>query len=512
MPFKLSGEAKKYIDGLSDSEIIKKIMKISGDTFKNEGMCIISRIEKKRSIGISIINGEINGITTNAKSGIGVHCIDKAGASAFISSNTYPAVDFEDIMETIKKLINSSSAQKIKTNVDIFQLKPEVNIKIGEYKHPLKNYSLDQIISKLKETNLKIKKINDKKLSVATNFSVVQDEFIIIRGDGTFSAFDMPRCAFSNSITAKDQAGATTVHPRLGSSDLSVLFDDELYNDLLGQSVFYADEALKVLSAPKVKPGKYKIVIDYALAKGLAHEAFGHAAESDLHKGSILWENDKFIKGRKIASDMVSIEDGPIFNDYAWQPVGANGNLRKTVEIVKDGVINKSLADIFSNTDAGTENQNCERIESFECPSIPRMTNIRLSYKNPIKTDKKFHEITPADVNKLIVENKLMPEDPETEILLLLGYKGGQVSTVNGDFVFNCSMIYKMNHDCNPELYQPAIFAGKTLSTLKSISGAIGPIKYDALGTCGKNGQGVPSSGGSNYFVIVDKNDDITIG
>ena len=27
MPFKLSGEAKKYIDGLSDSEIIKKIMR-----------------------------------------------------------------------------------------------------------------------------------------------------------------------------------------------------------------------------------------------------------------------------------------------------------------------------------------------------------------------------------------------------------------------------------------------------------------------------------------------------
>ena len=46
----------------------------------------------------------------------------------------------------------------------------------------------------------------------------------------------------------------------------------------------------RLLDAPHVASGSYPLIIDYALAKGLAHEAFGHASESDSYRSSCLAE------------------------------------------------------------------------------------------------------------------------------------------------------------------------------------------------------------------------------
>jgi len=504
------GAPVKFMEADKDSKILKTIYEGSASIYKNEKIYLISRIQKKKALSVTIINGELSDITSSSRCGAGIHAFDQSGASAFISSNTFPQIDFAAMCESLKKLIASSSAYDIKRNKDIFKLEAQVNIIKNEYPHPYEKYDLAGIIEKAKAANKKTQEIDRNRLSVTTNCTVAIDDFIIMRSDGTFSSFQIPRAAVSSSITAKDNGQTVTLGSRLGSSDLSVLFDDAVHSDFMSQSEFYAREALKLCSAPSIEAGKYRVVIDYALAKGLAHEAFGHAAEADLHRGSILWKDQKFIKGERVASPEVNITDGPIFNDYAWQPVGANGNLRSQTEIVKNGLVEKSLCDIFSSREAGVSNENSERIEGFDCPAIPRMTNIRLEYSRPVKTDKRFYDLTPLEVNKMLLENGLIAADCET--LLLLGYKGGQVSPVNGDFVFNCSMIYKMNSELRPALYKPAIFAGKTLSALSSIISAIGPVKSDALGTCGKNGQGVPSSGGSNYFLVIDKNENITIG
>ncbi len=502
--------AFKFIETRGDHKILKAMYEGVLKIYETEKIYLINRIQKKRAVSITIINGELSDITSSARRGAGIHAFDARGASAFISSNTYPEIDFNAVCDSLKNLIKASSAFDIKRNTDIFSLEPQLNIINGDYRHPFENYQLNDIIERVKAANKKTCEIDRTRLSVTTNCSIVVDEFIIMRSDATFSSFSLPRTALSSSITAKDAGKTASVGARLGSSDLSVIYDETTHGEFLSQSEFYGREAVKLCSAPAIEAGKYRVVIDYALAKGLAHEAFGHAAEADLHKGSILWKNEKFIKGERVASENIDITDGPLFNDYAWQPAGANGNLRSQTAIVKKGVVEKSLCDVFSAREAGVANENSERIEGFDCPAIPRMTNIRLQHSDPIKTDKKFYELSPACVNKILSGNGLIAEDCET--LLLLGYKGGQVNPAAGDFVFNCSMIYKMNDKNEPQLYKPAIFAGKTLSALKAIISAIGPVKSDALGTCGKSGQGVPSSGGSNYYLVIDKNEDITIG
>jgi TldD protein len=61
-------------------------------------------------------------------------------------------------------------------------------------------------------------------------------------------------------------------------------------------------------------------------------------------------------------------------------------------------------------------------------------------------------------------------------------------------------------------LHRPAIFSGSMLGALGAIREAFGPLMLDAIGTCGKWGQSVPSSGGSHYFLVLDPDPSFRLG
>ena len=59
---------------------------------------------------------------------------------------------------------------------------------------------------------------------------------------------------------------------------------------------------------------------------------------------------------------------------------------------------------------------------------------------------------------------------------------------------------------------RPAMFTGSMFGALESIREVFGPLRLDAIGTCGKWGQQVPSSGGSHYFLVLDPHPDVRLG
>jgi TldD protein len=96
-------------------------------------------------------------------------------------------------------------------------------------------------------------------------------------------------------------------------------------------------------------------------------------------------------------------------------------------------------------------------------------------------------------------------------VVFLSGYSGGQVNPATGDFVFNCKAIYVLTRS-GVTLHKPAIFSGSMFGALKSIREGFGPLALDAIGTCGKWGQSVPSSGGSHYFLALDPDESVRLG
>ncbi len=477
----------------------------------------ISRLQNRKDLTVHINNGKTEEISTGTLEGMGVQVIDSKGYMGFAASDRISPGIAAELLEKAVFLAEQSRFYNSETNLEALKLTPaHQQVEIPQ-KYPYGALSLSEIEAKLKDLNSEIASL-DSRLSVRTLLRLTDEEWRIVRADGTDVKFNTPRSFVYYSITAKSGPESSpkqdsppqtaTTYANLPGIDLGVIIESSNLNRLRNRAKKAALLSLNLLKAKTIPSGHYKLVIDYALAKGLAHEAFGHAAETDSLESSILGENGRFKKGMIVANPRLSIIDGPMAGDYAYQPISAVGTERKTVTIVDHGRLNAGLADIFSAARAGVPPSGAERVENcFHLP-IARMSNIRIQFDDPIPLEQEFESVTPEDLYRILKTNHLI--EPGEKVLYLTGFQGGQVNPAFGDFVFHCSGIYSLEEE--PVLYKPAIFSGKVLSVLQSVSNAIGTLQLDAMGTCGKMGQGVPSCGGSHYFLIIEPNPEVLIG
>lgn len=474
------------------------------------GVYTILRLQHKIERRVSAVNGAVDGVSFDETCGVGVQVITASGATAHASSDYVTPESVERLVEHAAEMASMSEhygAVRVSGHESMPRL---ITSQIRECVNGIDSISPDEEQRLVVEAGREAMSI-DPRLACGTTYRIVDEEWRIVRSDGTDVMFNMPRAACYNSITARDAGAgrAASVSAAVSGQDASIIVTREGRSRLGKRTHKAARTALALLEAGSVKAGSYRIVIDYALAKGLAHEAFGHSAESDGMDTSILGRDGKFMSGARVASEIVSIVDGPVEGDYAYQPISANGVVRRTVDIVSKGVLRSALADAFSAQKAGVEPTGAGRAESFTDLPLPRMSNIRLTVADPLPMSMQFEDVGSEHVRDVLDRAGLLP--PGGVVLYLSGYKGGQVNPAKGDFVFNCSAIYELS-ESSIRLCRPAIFSGKVLSALSSIMAGIGRPIVDAQGTCGKSGQGVPSSGGANMFLVIEASPDIRIG
>jgi TldD protein len=470
----------------------------------------IGRIQDSQGRGMTINNGRLEGISTGSAVGIGVQVFTREGYTGFVSSDKVTPETARNLVETAANLARSASHFGTETNRNAFEIESNGAYTVATDYDTLEQISYDEQVQRLQAANAHARGLAEK-LSVRSSHSVSDPHWRIVRSDGTDISYDTPHANAYQSITAAPTNGGkpSTVNASVSGADGRVLLGAEFQERLELRTRKAVDLAQQLTTAPQLKGGSYKLVIDYALAKGLAHEAFGHASETDGMETSILGKGGKMRIGEQMGAKVVTITDGSVMGDYAYQPISANGMPRLTVDIMKDGILQAGLGDLFSAKDAGVPISGAERIQSYANLPVPRMTNIRLSVANPLPLATRFEEVTAAELRELLLKHGVM--QPGEPVLYLAGYKGGQVNPKDGDFVFNCVAIYDLS-DPNVPLYQPAIFSGKVLAALHSVMAGIGSLLIDAMGHCGKAGQSVPSSGGANAFVVIDRNDQVTIG
>jgi len=346
-------------------------------------------------------------------------------------------------------------------------------------------------------------------VAVQVSYRAEIDSWRIFRSDGTDVWFSVPRCTLGLRATSTGDRARHGVSAVVFSASPR-LHDDPATVDLfLRRSEAAARLARDLPDAPAHPAGSFPLVIDYALAKGLAHEAFGHAAEADAYRSSILASDGRLRVGESVGADHVSIIDEPLRGDHAWQPFSANGLVRERAVLVDHGVLADGLSDPWSAESGGVRLTGAARAESFHHAPQPRMSNIRIEADEPAPAPGEFEDYGPEQVRDLVARAGLFRRHPK--VVYLSGYSGGQVNTATGDFVFNCKAIYDLTDD-GVTFFKPAIFSGSMFGALRSVREAFGPLKLDAVGHCGKWGQSVPSSGGSHYFLVLEPHEAVRLG
>ena len=227
--------------------------------------------------------------------------------------------------------------------------------------------------------------------------------------------------------------------------------------------------AIGMLMARRAPGGRMPVVLSGAAGGTMIHEAIGHGLEADLvQMGFSVYAGRR---GDMVASPLVSVVDDATLQhkrgSYAFDDEGVPG--QRTL-LVDRGLLKGYLYDYLTALKDNTVSTGNGRRESYKSRPLPRMSN---TFILPGFTE-------PNDIVRSTGRG-----------LLVKKMGGGQVNTLNGDFVFQVTEGYLIEGGEVGEAVRGATLTGNGPAVLKSID-MVGNDLGFGIGTCGKEGQGIP--------------------
>jgi len=247
----------------------------------------------------------------------------------------------------------------------------------------------------------------------------------------------------------------------------------ELFDEypLEGVALKVAQRALMMLGSRRAPGGRMPVVISSEAGGTMIHEAIGHGLEADLVQQGLSVYAGKM--GKKIASPLVTIiDDSTLPNKRGSFSFDDEGIDSQRTILVEGGILKGYMYDRFAAMKDGLQSTGNGRRESYRHRPIPRMTNTFIA---PGKH-------SPSEIIKSVDRGFFVKK---------MG--GGQVNTVTGEFVFEVSEGYLIENGMVGESVRGATLIGNGPVVLKSID-MVGNDLGFSIGTCGKDGQGVPVS------------------
>lgn len=219
-----------------------------------------------------------------------------------------------------------------------------------------------------------------------------------------------------------------------------------------------------------VTPGEYVCVLAPTVTSVFTHESFGHKSEADFML------NDKTLQkewtmGKLVANPKVSIVDEGDTMHHGYCPYDDEGNKKKEVYLIKDGILSGRLHDAKSAAVLGEEPTGNARAQDYNNSPMVRMTNTYM-LAGPDK-----------------------PED------IIKGVKDGiyvydwNYGTGNSTFTIQPQKCYRIKNGKLAEPLLVNVVTGSVFQTLFDIDAVGNDLEFFS-GTCGKNGQSMPTATG----------------
>jgi TldD protein len=242
-----------------------------------------------------------------------------------------------------------------------------------------------------------------------------------------------------------------------------------------------ARRAVDLLSAPRVKGGRYTVVCNPRLAGTFVHEAFGHLSEADFVYANPQAQ-EMMVLGRRFGKDILTIvDDGSLPGLRGSHKYDDEGTPTRRNELVKKGVLVGRLHSRETAAKLGEEPTGNARATGYRYPPIVRMTNTFIE-----QGETSFED---------------MVGDIDLGIYACNAF-GGQTALEN--FSFSSAYAYMIREGHIAEVVRDVILAGNLFTTLESIDAVGDDLEFEELGSCGKGQGGLPVSTGSPHIRIRD--------
>ncbi len=246
-------------------------------------------------------------------------------------------------------------------------------------------------------------------------------------------------------------------------------------------------QALVNLESIPAPAGEMTVVLGSGWPGILLHEAIGHGLEADFNRK----KTSAFagLMGQRVAAPGVTVvDDGTIPDRRGSITVDDEGTPGGRTVLIEDGILKGYLQDRLNARLMNMRPTGNGRRESFAHAPMPRMTNTYML------AGARQHDEIIASVKKG---------------LYAATFGGGQVDITSGKFVFSCTEAYLIENGKIGAPVKGATLIGNGPDVLTKVSMIGDNMELDpGIGTCGKDGQGVPVGVGQPTMKI----DQLTVG
>ncbi|MBK8174478.1 MAG: metalloprotease TldD [Rhodospirillales bacterium] len=251
------------------------------------------------------------------------------------------------------------------------------------------------------------------------------------------------------------------------------------------------DEALRQarvnLDSEPAPAGEMTVVLGPGWPGILLHEAIGHGLEGDFNRK----KTSAFagLVGQRVAAPGVTVvDDGTIADRRGSLTIDDEGTPSQCTTLIEDGILVGFMQDRMNARLMGGRSTGNGRRQSFAHRPMPRMTNTYMLAGTH----------SPDEILRSVRTG-----------LYAVAFGGGQVDITSGKFVFTCTEAYRIEDGKVGAPVKGATLIGNGPDVLTRVGMVGNDLELDAgIGTCGKDGQGVPVGVGQPTLRI----DNLTVG
>ena len=434
-------------------------------------------LEYSQSEALSFDDGKLKSASFDTTQGFGLRAIS-GEAAGFAHASELSEDAMKRAAGTVKAVHRGHSGKlataPIGTNRHLYT---EEN-PLGGVDFAAKTALLAEIDAYVRARDPRVRQVS---ASLSGNWQAVQ----ILRGDGNRVADIRPLVRLNVSVVVEENGRMESGgYGTGGRTNYDFYLKPETWRAAADEAL---RQALVNLSSVPAPAGEMAVVLGPGWPGILLHEAIGHGLEGDFNRK----KTSAFagLLGQRIASRGVTVvDDGTLADRRGSLTVDDEGTPSQCTTLIEDGILVGYLQDRQNARLMGMKPTGNGRRQSFGHHPMPRMTNTYM------------------------LAGKHAPEEILATVkkgLYAVNFGGGQVDITSGKFVFSAAEAYLIEDGKIGPAVKGATLIGNGPDVLTKVGMVGNDMKLDpGIGTCGKDGQGVPVGVGQPTLRI----DGLTVG
>ena len=392
-------------------------------------------VDESKLIELDSKQDELDFAKEEIEAGIGIRVIKDNKIGFAFTSN------LNKISETAKQSIENTKLNKIDENYSFAEVEKVKDVK-KVYDKRFNDLDLNESVELLKSV---ISQAIDSGCEVTeSGFSASAGRSLILNSNGVSIENNGTGFGISLSVTIQKDGEVATAY-NSASSRFYDLDGEKLANEV-------CDLAKSSLNSKPIETDNYNVVLDYYAATGLLQTFITAFDGENVARGrSIL--KDKI--GSEIVNPSLSIIDNPLLEKgMNTTRCDGEGSVSETTELIKDGVLNSFIYDIYTANREGVKTtSNGYRGSYLSTPMI-----------SPSNLEFKFDEMKDlSEIKKGVLTTSVLGAHT--------------ANPISGDFSVEANNAFKIENGEITEPINKAMISGNIFEIMKQVEGLKSEIK-----------------------------------